>query len=205
MIIGVSGMIAAGKSSLAEKLHRYFEGSLMLHEFEEDDEVFNTFLKWLYEGKPNLTIGFQSYIFEKSKKDPIEDMIFLDRFSIEHYIFAKLILSKKGKRYLDAYDALFEKLISKDELPDFAIFLDINFETFKKRIFTRGRQSEVDNWDENYEYFRNLHENYFKIFKEIAQKFGLKYVVIYTNNLTEKEVFNKALDIIESEKEKCRK
>ena len=219
MIIGVSGMIAAGKSSLAEKLHRYFEGSLMLHEFEEDDEVFNTFLKWLYEGKPNLTIGFQSYIvenhstkfnkikeeFEKSKKDPIEDMIFLDRFSIEHYIFAKLILSKKDKRYLDAYDALFEKLISKDELPDFAIFLDINFETFKKRIFTRGRQSEVDNWDENYEYFRNLHENYFKIFKEIAQKFGLKYVVIDTNNLTEKEVFNKALDIIESEKEKCRK
>lgn len=100
---------------------------------------------------------------------------------------------------------MFEKLISKDELPDFAIFLDINFETFKKRIFTRGRQSEVDNWDENYEYFRNLHENYFKIFKEIAQKFGLKYVVIDTNNLTEKEVFNKALDIIESEKEKCRK
>lgn len=145
MIIGVSGMIAAGKSSLAEKLAKHYKKSIMLHEFEENDDVFNTFLDWLYQNKPNLTIGFQSYIvenhsakfadvikeFNEKKLDKIKDHIFLDRFSVEHYIFAKLILSKKEKKYLEAYDALFSKLISKEELPDFAIYLDITFDTFK--------------------------------------------------------------------------
>ncbi len=212
MIIGISGMIAAGKSSLSEKLHKHYETSMMLHEFDEDDEVFNTFLKWLYEKKPNLTIGFQSYIVENHSSKFIEmstkykemglnaknDHIFLDRFSIEHYIFAKLILQEKDKRYLEAYDALFEKLISKDELPDLSIFLDINFETFKKRIFERGRESEVDNWEANYDYFKNLHENYLKIFKEIAQKFNLNYVILDTNNLNEKQVLAEAIQIIEN-------
>ncbi|TPR54078.1 deoxynucleoside kinase [Metamycoplasma neophronis] len=211
MIIGISGMIAAGKSSLSEKLHKHYKTSMMLHEFEEEDEVFNTFLKWLYEKKPNLTIGFQSYIVENhstkfgeiTKKfkelnlDAKKDHIFLDRFSIEHYIFAKLILAEKGKRYLDAYDALFEKLISQDELPDLAIFLDISFDTFKKRIFERGRESEVNNWEMNYEYFKNLHENYLKIFKEIAERFHLNYIILDTNNLNEKEVLAEAIKIIE--------
>ncbi|AWX42815.1 Deoxyguanosine kinase [Metamycoplasma cloacale] len=211
MIIGISGMIAAGKSSLSEKLHKHYSSSIMLHEFEEDDEVFNTFLKWLYEKKPNLTIGFQSYIVENhstkfteivKKFNEIErhyekDHIFLDRFSIEHYIFAKLILKEKGQRYLDAYDALFEKLISKEELPNLAIYLDISFETFKQRIFQRGRESEVDNWELNYEYFKNLHANYLTIFKEIAERFNLTYEIIDTNNKTEEEVFNEAISIIE--------
>ncbi|TPE57419.1 deoxynucleoside kinase [[Mycoplasma] falconis] len=211
MIIGISGMIAAGKSSLSEKLHKHYKTSLMLHEFEEDDEVFNTFLKWLYEKKPNLTIGFQSYIVENHSTKFTEivkkytennykyenDHIFLDRFSIEHYIFAKLILAEKGQRYLDAYDALFERLISEEELPDLAIFLDINFDTFKKRILKRGRESEVNNWEQNYEYFKNLHTNYLKIFKEIAQRFNLNYVILDTNNLTQKEVLEEAIKIID--------
>ncbi|AWX69217.1 deoxynucleoside kinase [[Mycoplasma] anseris] len=212
MIIGISGMIAAGKSSLSDKLHKHYKTSIMLHEFEENDEVFNTFLKWLYEKKPNLTIGFQSYIvenhttkfnelvkeFNKKKRNWENDHIFLDRFSIEHYIFAKLILSEKEPKYLEAYDALFEKLISKDELPDLAIYLDISFDTFKKRIFERGRESEIDNWDLNYQYFKNLHENYLKIFKEIAKRFDLKYVIIDTNNKSEKEVFEEAKNIIDT-------
>ena len=213
MIIGVSGMIAAGKSSLAEKLAKHYKKSIMLHEFEENDDVFNTFLDWLYQNKPNLTIGFQSYIvenhsakfadvikeFNEKKLDKIKDHIFLDRFSVEHYIFAKLILSKKEKKYLEAYDALFSKLISKEELPDFAIYLDITFDTFKKRIFERGRESEINNWNENLDYFKELHENYLTIYKEIAAKFGMKYIIIDTNNKTEKEVFNEAVKIIEEE------
>jgi len=44
-----------------------------------------------------------------------------------------------------------------------------------------------------------LHENYLTIFKEIAAKFGMKYIIIDTNNKTEKEVFNEAVKIIEEE------
>ncbi|AZZ65513.1 deoxynucleoside kinase [Metamycoplasma phocicerebrale] len=211
MVIGISGMIAAGKSSLSQKLAKYFPNSLLLHEFEENDEVFNTFLKWLYEKKPNLTIGFQSYIienhsskfneiYEQLKKMPEENRhLFLDRFSIEHYIFAKLILKQKEAKYLEGYDALFSKLITKKELPDLVIFLDISFDTFKKRIFERGRKTEIDNWDSNYAYFKNLHENYFKLFKELAEKYNLNFKIVDTNDLTENQVFKKVLTIIEEE------
>ncbi len=64
MLIGISGMISSGKSTLTSKLHKHFKTSLMLKEYAEDSEVFNTFLKWLYEKQPNLTIGFQSYVVE---------------------------------------------------------------------------------------------------------------------------------------------
>ncbi|MGV2393630.1 UNVERIFIED_CONTAM: deoxynucleoside kinase [Campylobacter lari] len=45
MLIGISGMISSGKSTLTKKLHEYYKGSKQLKEFEENDEVFNTFLK----------------------------------------------------------------------------------------------------------------------------------------------------------------
>ncbi|QZE12170.1 deoxynucleoside kinase [Mycoplasma sp. Ms02] len=212
MIIGISGMIAAGKSSLVEKLHEVYPTSVVMHEFDEDDEVFNTFLKWLYEKKPNLTIGFQSYIVENhsakfaemteqfrlDKKDMVKDHLFLDRFSVEHYIFAKLILSQKESKYLEAYDALFEKLISREELPDLSIYLDISFDTFKERIFKRGRKSEIDNFEQNLEYFKNLHTSYLKIFKEVANKYNLDYVVVDTNNKTETQVLMEVGRIIEA-------
>ncbi|BAP39338.1 deoxynucleoside kinase [Metamycoplasma canadense] len=217
MIIGISGMISAGKSSLSKKLTKHYSNSLLLKEFEENDEVFNTFLKWLYEKKPNITIGFQSYIIENHsskfnlilkqllKKPNKNRHLFLDRFSIEHYIFAKLILQEKEPKYLEAFDALFNKLITKNELPDLVIFLNINFETFKKRIFKRGRETEIKNWDLNFQYFKNLHENYYKIFKELADNFQLNFRIIDVNNLDENQVFEKAIKIIEEEEEQWQK
>ncbi|SYV90061.1 Deoxyguanosine kinase, partial [Metamycoplasma alkalescens] len=105
-----------------------------------------------------MTIGFQSYIIENHSdkfanifkelqtKENKDRHLFLDRFSVEHYIFAKIILEQKNKKYLEAYDALFSKLITKEELPELVIFLNINFNTFKKRIFERGRKEEIENW-----------------------------------------------------------
>ncbi|WP_029513454.1 deoxynucleoside kinase [Mycoplasmopsis primatum] len=210
MIIGISGMISSGKSTLTNKLHNHFKSSLMLKEYEEDSEVFNTFLKWLYEKQPNLTIGFQSYVvenhttkineliaeFNKLGKDWEKDHIFLDRFSIEHYIFANVNLRPKGKNYLDGYDALFTHLITKDETPDLAIYLDMTWETFLKRIFERGRQVEIDNFYQNEEYFKTLYNLYKDLFIKQAKKFNLQYEVIKTDDLTEDQVFEKALELI---------
>lgn len=49
MLIGISGMISSGKSILIVKLYKYFNILLMFKEYDEDSEVFNIFLKWLYE------------------------------------------------------------------------------------------------------------------------------------------------------------
>lgn len=214
MLIGISGMISSGKSTLTNKLLNYYSQkntTLMLEEFKEDDEVFNTFLKWLYEKQPNLTIGFQSFVvenhttklnellteFKKQNLDPKLNHIFLDRFSIEHYIFAHVILKEKGQKYLDGYDALFSQLITQDETPDLAIYLDMSFDTFKKRLFARGRQVEIDNWELNHDYFLELHTNYKQVFLRQAEKYHLNYEIIETDNLTEADVFEKAKEIIQ--------
>ncbi|EFF41817.1 deoxynucleoside kinase [Mycoplasmopsis alligatoris] len=211
MLIGISGMISSGKSVLTKRLNSHYTSSMMLKEFEENDEVFNTFLKWLYEKQPNLTIGFQSYVVENHTSklnelmnefnnlnlDKKTNHIFLDRFSIEHYIFAHVNLQVKGQKYLNGYDALFSKLITKNETPDLAIYLDMSFETFQKRLFSRGRNVEVDNFKQNYDYFLNLYTVYKDLFIKQASKYKLNYVIIDTDNLTEAEVFNKAKTIID--------
>ncbi|VEU75430.1 Deoxyguanosine kinase [Mycoplasmopsis maculosa] len=214
MLIGISGMISSGKSTLTKKLHEYFKSSYILEEFDENDEVFNTFLKWLYEKKPNLSIGFQSYVvenhttklnelinkFNDDNKSWEKDHIILDRFSIEHYIFANVNLKVKGEKYLKGYDALFTKLITKNETPDLAIFLNMTYDTFEKRLFERGREVEINNYENNKEYFTKLYEAYKDLFIKQAEKYNLIYEIIETDNLSEDEVLKKALEIINNHK-----
>ncbi|MGY6171788.1 deoxynucleoside kinase [Candidatus Mycoplasma pogonae] len=211
MIIGISGMISSGKSTLTQQLASHYPASQKLLEFEEDDEVFNTFLKWFYEQKENLSIGFQTYIIEAHSSkfnklyqdyyaqnlDYQNNHIFLDRFSLEHYIFAKVNLKQKPEKYFKAYDLAFRTLINKEELPDFAIYLDMSFETFKERFFKRGRQVEVDQWDINQAYFYNLHKVYKEIFIQLCHEFNLKYFIIDTEGKNEDQVFVEAIVLIE--------
>ncbi|UWD34114.1 deoxynucleoside kinase [Mesomycoplasma molare] len=211
MIIGISGMISSGKSTLTKSLVNRFENSDLLLEFDEKDEVFNTFLKWLYEKKENLTIGFQTYIIEshssifskkikefneKNKNNKVKGHFFLDRFSIEHNIFAQINLAQKEPKYMRAYNLAFKELITKEELPELAIFLDVSFETFKERFFKREREVETNNWELNKEYFETLHKFYRPYFENLCNEFNLKYFIVDTNNLSEQEVEEKVVEII---------
>ncbi|WP_322949526.1 deoxynucleoside kinase [Mycoplasmopsis cynos] len=212
MLIGISGMISSGKSTLTKKLHQHYASSIMLEEFEENNVVFNTFLEWLYHKEPNLTMGFQTYVVENHTtklseiiqkfrslgKNFKNDHIFLDRFSIEHYIFANVNLRPKGESYLNGYDALFSHLITKEETPDLAIYLDMSYATFEKRLFERGRKVEIENYKNNIDYFKTLYHLYKDLFQKQAQKYNLNYVIINTDNLNEEEVFKKAIEIIDS-------
>ncbi|AFP80597.1 Deoxynucleoside kinase [Mycoplasmoides gallisepticum CA06_2006.052-5-2P] len=212
MLIGISGMVACGKSVLSKRIHEHYKTSLLLREFKEDDVVFNKFLEWLYEKRPNTEISFQAYICENhstkmneiwknyrsEKKDSKKDHIIIDRFCIEHNIFARLILAKKGEKFLNAYQAMFDMMIDKNEIPDIAIFLDVNFENFKKRLFKRNRKVEVNNFDENLDYWKELHKNYRKNFEILCEKYKVNAYYIDTNDMTEIEVFNKAVEIIDN-------
>ncbi|QBF34754.1 deoxynucleoside kinase [Mycoplasmopsis phocirhinis] len=219
MVIGISGMIACGKSTLAKALTQHYTGSILLEEFAQDDEVFNTFLNWFYQQKPNINIGFQSYIieslsvnfsqtiekFKKSQLDWNKNHIFLDRFNLEHYIFAVLNLKHKPKKYLIAFDAMFQQLIDKNENPDLAIFIDIDFETFKHRIMQRGRKSEIDNYKINEQYFKELHALYKDLFVHLMHSFRVDYVVINANDKNQYQILGEAIEIIDNFKFKKNK
>ncbi|MCT4469759.1 deoxynucleoside kinase [Mycoplasma sp. HS2188] len=212
MVIGISGMIGSGKSTLAKGLTKYYSDSILLEEFSEDDEVFNTFLRWFYEQKENIDIGFQAYIieslssnfnktieeFNKKKLNWNKNHIFLDRFNLEHYIFAVLNLKHKPKKYLVAFDAMFNNLIDTNENPDLAIFIDIDFDTFKQRIMKRGRKSEIDNYAQNEEYFKELHALYKDLYVHLMNSFNIDYIVIDANNKNEFEILGEAIKSIEN-------
>ncbi|QKT05272.1 deoxynucleoside kinase [Mycoplasma sp. OR1901] len=210
MVISVSGMIGSGKSTLSKLLNKKYQNSLLLEEFSENDEVFNKYLEWIYSKKPNIDLSFQAYItesleysFNKANKEFLENNshkqthIFLDRFNIEHIIFAIVTLSKKEPKYLKAFLDMFEHLINLDNNPDLAIFLDLSFENVKERILKRGRNVEIENFNENYQYFYELHLLYKSEFIKLTTKYNIPYVIIDTNNLNEEEVFYKAVKIID--------
>ncbi|WP_334640654.1 deoxynucleoside kinase [Mycoplasma bradburyae] len=214
LLIGISGMVASGKSVLSKRIHDHYKTSMFLKEFKENDIVFNKFLEWLYEKQPNTEISFQAYIcenhstkmeeiweeYKKANKNPKTDHIIIDRFCVEHNIFATLILSKKGEKFLKAYQAMFDSMIDENEIPDLAIFLDVDFDNFKKRLFLRNREVEVENFDKNLDYWKELHKIYRKNFEFLCEKYKVKTYFINTNNMTEEEVFHKAVEIIDNHK-----
>ncbi|WP_036452937.1 deoxynucleoside kinase [Mycoplasma buteonis] len=211
MLIGISGMIGSGKSVLSEKLKDFYnDKALLLQEFSEEDEVFNTMLQWLYQRKPNFDLTFQVYAiehhlgsiqkikdeFNRRKMNPKNDLIVIDRFVAEHYVFSKINLKNAQAKIQNAYNSLFNTIVQKEDLPEVAIFLDVTFDNFKKRLFKRGREVEIQTWDKNEPYFYELLSIYKSTFIEVVKKLNIKYEIIDTNNKTEDEVFYQAVSII---------
>ncbi|WP_027334984.1 deoxynucleoside kinase [Mycoplasmopsis felifaucium] len=211
MIIAISGMISSGKSTLTKNLKSAYQNSMMLEEFDENDQVFNTYLKWCYEQKPNLDISFQSYIVESltelnkhseakfmEKYSHTNGFLFLDRFILEHYIFAVVTLEKKDKKYLEAFDSLFNCIYDSSTAPDLAIFLKISWNTFKTRIYARGRSVEIENFNQNEAYFKRLHELYFELFEKLVNKYNIPFKIIESDYKTDKEVLKEAKKTIDN-------
>lgn len=211
MVIAISGMIGSGKSTLSKNLCKEYKNSLMVEEFANDDKVFNTFLKWIYEHEPNIDIAFQSYIieslsdsFKKHQKHFLEiykshnlGYMFLDRFNVEHYIFAIVTLEKKHKKYLKAFDVLFHHIINIEDNPDLAIFLDANFDEIRKRIFSRGREVEINNFNQNEVYFKRLHQLYKELFIKLCTYYKIPYYIIDTNSKNDQSVLYESKKIID--------
>ena len=65
MKISVGGMIASGKSTLVTRLGDALNLPVM-EEFEKDDDVFNTLLRWLYEQKKDVEMLLQIYFIHNN-------------------------------------------------------------------------------------------------------------------------------------------
>lgn len=202
MKIAVGGMIASGKSTLVKQLAEKYKISQMI-EFEQDDDVFNTLLQWLYEGKENVEMLLQIYFLHKHWLAQMEfngDVI-VDRHIIEHWLFAQINLSSKPK-VLNMYNGLFHQYMNDVSHPDLYIILDVDWKSFEDRIMKRGRQQEIDNFENNKEYFNALIKNYVRKLVAQCDIYEIPYVVINTNNLTEKKVLEISSKHVDKLKEK---
>ncbi|MFA7736090.1 deoxynucleoside kinase [Mycoplasmopsis synoviae] len=210
MIVAVSGMISSGKSTLVKKLNSHYENnSLYLDEYKKDDEIFSTMLRWFLEKRENINLSFDLYVLnhhieslkeiyeEFNERFTKDDYLFLDRFPAEHAIFNKMDLVTNLNHKL-AYDKALDNLLVNQIKPDLVLYLDIDFKTFQNRLTQRSRSEEVDNFENNIDYWKNLHMFYKQYFLELCKKYQIKYQIIDTNNLDEGQVLTKAISLIET-------
>jgi len=196
MKIAVGGMIAAGKTNLSLRLSEELNLPVMT-EYDGDDMVFNTLLKWLYDGVDNIEMLLQIYFLQNSwvrQKEYDNDFI-VDRDIIEHWLFAQENL--KGKpEIMNMYNGLFYTYMNSITKPDLYIILDVDWKHFKERVFNRQRSQEVETFEQNSAYFAGLLQNYVQRMRAQCVIFDVPYVVIDTNDKTEEEVFALVLNKI---------
>jgi len=192
----VGGFIASGKSTLVNGLAKELNFSKM-DEFDSDDEVFNTLLKWLYEGKETVEMLLQVYFLHhhwlNQKVQP--DNTVIDRHIIEHWLFAQTNL-KSMPEVLNMYNGLFHQYMNDIDQPDHYIILDVSWDKFKERIFKRGRPSEKDNFESNILYFKNLQRDYIKKLVAQCEIYDIPYTIINTSDMDEAEVLVVASKIL---------
>ena len=196
MKIAVGGMIAAGKSTLVHQLGKALDLPVM-DEFDEDDNVFNTLLRWLYEGKADVEMLLQVYFIHNhylNQKKYGKNFI-VDRDIIEHWLFAHKNLTGMPD-VMNMYNGLFMSYMNQIHKPDLYIILDISFDVFIERLKTRGRASETDNLDENLEYFAELHKDYVEKLTAQCKIYDIPYEIINVDFASKEEVLDMALTMI---------
>jgi deoxyadenosine/deoxycytidine kinase len=196
MKFAVGGMIASGKSTLVATLSERLNLTKM-DEFDKNDEVFNTLLKWLYEGKENVEMLLQIYFLHKhwQTQKQMKDDLIVDRHIIEHWLFAQINL-KKHPEVLNMYNGLFHQYMNDIEHPDLYIILDMDWGTFKERMMKRGREQEIENFGRNEDYFKYLMDDYVRKLVAQCEIYDIAYIVLDTSNRTEAEVAKASEEII---------
>jgi deoxyadenosine/deoxycytidine kinase len=199
MKVAIGGMIASGKSTLVKQLAEEFQFT-RYDEYDKNDDVFNTLLKWLYEGKPDVEMLLQVYFLHKHWKGQNqlganEDVI-LDRHIIEHWMFAQKNL-KDNPEVLNMYNALYHQYMNDIQHPDLYIILDMDWDSFKERIMKRGRDQEIENFGRNENYFKYLMDDYVRKLMAQCEIHDIKYVLLDTSGLTEEQVFEASCEIID--------
>jgi deoxyadenosine/deoxycytidine kinase len=196
MKFAVGGMIASGKSTLVNTLSERLNLQKM-DEFDKGDEVFNTLLKWLYEGKQDVEMLLQIYFLHKhwkTQKQMSGDLI-VDRHIIEHWLFAQINLAKHPE-VLNMYNGLFHQYMNSIEHPDLYIILDMDWDTFKERIMSRGREQEVENFGQNEDYFKFLMDDYVRKLVAQCEIYDIRYIVLDTSGRTQEDVAKASEEII---------
>ncbi len=193
--IAVGGMIASGKSTLVKSLAKELNWDY-LAEFREDDEVFNTMLKWLYEGK-NIELQLQTYFIEKHFQATrnLDKDIIVDRDIIEHWLFAQINLKDKDPQLMMFYNNLFHAFYLEHKKPDLYIILDLDWETFEERLFKRNRKVEIDNFESNKQYFKDLLDDYVYKLEAMCEIYDVPYARLQANQ-SQKDILEEALSYI---------
>ena len=193
----VGGPISAGKSTLVESLD-----FPQINELDDSNEIQMLLLENTYE-KGRVAPEVIEHYFLEIRKDKystyantLQTHVF-DRSIFESLWFAKGNMSEKSfKHFKNLWKKEIEELIEEAGKPKLYILLTMEWDTFKERLFKRGRSVEVRNFRENEDFFRRHIEEYEEHMIEVFNMFDINYRKIATDNLNQEEVLIEANKII---------
>ena len=196
-LIVVGGPISVGKSTLVNSL-----GLPQVQELDKDDKLQALLLEMFYEKgrfSPELIELYflQNRVKKYAEHSNLLQTHVLDRSILESLWFAKGTLTKRGYEHFEnLWVKEVNRIFEEYGKPKLYILLTMNWETFKTRIFTRGRDVEVKNFYENEEYFKKHIIEYEEWMLNVFKKFDVNFIKIETDKLNADEVNEIALKYV---------
>jgi deoxyadenosine/deoxycytidine kinase len=92
---------------------------------------------------------------------------------------------------------MFEEAMKTLPKLDLYIILKASWPELKKRMLKRARPEELQNFDSNEQYFKELAETYHKEIVRLSEEYDINYIVIDTDYLTSEDVYEEVLESIE--------
>lgn len=176
--IVIEGNIGAGKTSLAKRISKDFNGKLILERFAD-----NPFLPKFYKDPERysfpLELSFLADRYNQLKKE-LSDLDLFKSFTIADYYFMKsLIFSKStlSDEEYNLYRQIFEIIYGTLPKPDLFVYLHVEPDNLLMNIKKRGRDYEQNITQK---YLESIQRGYFEFFK---QHTDLTFLIIDTNNI----------------------
>lgn len=195
--IAIEGNIGAGKTTLATKIARQFNGKLILEQFED-----NPFLAKFYENQEKyafpLELSFLAERYQQLKRELAHQELFTD-FTISDYFLNKSLIFARKTLNDDEYQlfiTLFNIMNANLPRPELLVHLFVSTKRLQSNIKMRGRDYEQRIPDE---YLEKIQESYLDYLKQQPQ---LRILLLDVNELdfvAHHSHFNKIVEVINEE------
>jgi len=161
--IAVEGPIGAGKTALAERLATRLDATLVL----EDTE--NPFLADFYADRPGAALQAQLfYLLQRHRQQTtLQQADLFSQTTVADYLFDKdkiFAYLNLDDNELFIYQRLYDLLARDVPGPDLVIYLQAPTDVLQRRIRSRSAQPEMEGFEPDPEYLKELNEAYHHFF-----------------------------------------
>ena len=161
--IAVEGPISAGKTALAERLATRLDATLVL----EDTE--NPFLADFYADRPGAALQAQLfYLLQRHRQQTtLQQADLFSQTTVADYLFDKdkiFAYLNLDDNELFIYQRLYDLLARDVPGPDLVIYLQAPTDVLQRRIRSRSAQPEMEGFEPDPEYLKELNEAYHHFF-----------------------------------------
>jgi deoxyadenosine/deoxycytidine kinase len=161
--IAVEGPIGAGKTALAERLSTRLDATLVLEEPE------NPFLADFYGDRPGAALQAQLFylLARHRQQTTLQQADLFSQTTVADYLFDKdkiFAYLNLDDNELFIYQRLYDLLSRDVPPPDLVIYLQAPTDVLQRRIRTRRSDPEMEAFEPDPDYLRELNEAYHHFF-----------------------------------------